>query len=178
VDVVQREIARLERVVYGFLRLARLQELSLKPIDVGPFLRELKELVLPEARMAGVEITLDVAGSLPEIYGDEEVLRQALLNLLRNAIQASPAGSAPIAVSAYPDGQRVRLTVEDCGEGIPVEVQANVFDLYFTTKKEGTGVGLALVQQAVEMHGGSIDMRSKPGLGTAFIITLPAFSGN
>jgi len=53
-----------------------------------------------------------------------------------------------------------------------------VFDLYFTTKKEGTGVGLALVQQAVEMHGGSIDMRSKPGLGTAFIITLPAFSGN
>lgn len=178
VDVVQREIARLERVVYGFLRLARLQELSLKPIDVGPFLHELRELVLPEARMAGVEIALDVAGNLPEIYGDEEVLRQALLNLLRNAIQASPAGSAPIAVSAYPDGERVRLTVEDCGEGIPVEVQANVFDLYFTTKKEGTGVGLALVQQAVEMHGGSINMRSKPGLGTAFIVTLPAFSGN
>ena len=175
VDVVQREIARLERVVYGFLKLARLQELSLKPIAVAPFLRDLRELVLPEARMAGVEIALEVADGLPEIYGDEEVLRQAMLNLLRNAIQASPAASPPILVAARPEGQRVRLSVVDHGVGIPAEEQGKVFDLYYTTKKDGTGVGLALVQQAVEMHGGSMDLQSEPGRGSAFSFTLPAF---
>lgn len=176
--IVQSEIARLERVVYGFLRLARLQELSLKPIPVEPFLRDFVELVQSEARMAGLTIRWDMPQGTPDLYGDEELLRQAFLNLLRNAIQASPPGAGPITVSASPDGRLVRLVVSDHGQGMPPEVRDKAFDLYFTTKKEGSGVGLALVQQTVEMHGGRIDIESTEGQGTSFIIHLPAFSGD
>jgi PAS domain S-box-containing protein len=175
--IVQREIARLERVVYGFLRLARLQELSVKPIPVEPFLREMVELVQSEARMAGLRIEWDLTQGTPDLYGDEELLRQAFLNLLKNAIQASPAGSGPITVSASPDGRQVRLVVSDQGQGMPPDVIEKAFDLYYTTKKEGSGVGLALVQQTVDMHGGRIDIDSAVGVGTTFTIHLPAFTG-
>jgi signal transduction histidine kinase/HAMP domain-containing protein len=174
--IVQREIARLERVVYGFLRLARLQELSVRPIPVEPFLREMVELVQSEARMAGLRIAWEMTQGTPDLYGDEELLRQSFLNLLKNAIQASPPGSGPITVSASPDGRQVRLEVSDQGQGMPPDVIEKAFDLYYTTKKEGSGVGLALVQQTVEMHGGRIDIESAVGVGTKFSIRLPAFS--
>jgi signal transduction histidine kinase len=175
-EIVRREIGRLERVVYGFLKLARLQDLNLTRIDIASFLGELRTLVLPEARMAGLDIVLDLNPQLPEVYGDEEVLRQALLNLLKNAIQASPPGSLPIKVSARPDGALVCLVIEDHGRGMTPEVQAKAFDIYFTTKKDGTGVGLSLVQQAVEMHGGSIDVQSDPDRGATFTVRLPALA--
>jgi signal transduction histidine kinase len=108
------------------------------------------------------------------IYGDE-LLRQALLNLLRNAIQASPTGSPPIQMSARPEGGQVVLTVQDHGQGMTPEVQARIFDLYYTTKEEGTGVGLPLVQQTVEMHGGSLAVDSCPGAGATFTLRLPAY---
>lgn len=175
VEVVQREITRLERVVYGFLKLARLQELKMVPIQVSPFLEDLKSLILPEVRLHGLDIMLDVTAELPDIYGDEELLRQALLNILRNAMQASPLGSPAIRVSARPEGGQVVLDVTDAGSGMTPEVQARIFDLYFTTKEEGTGVGLALVQQAVEMHGGSLDVASRVGEGSVFTLRLPAY---
>lgn len=175
VAVVQREITRLERVVYGFLKLARLQELKMAPIEISAFLDDLKNLMLPEARLHGLNLQLDVAPDLPDIYGDEELLRQALLNLLRNAIQASPTGSPPIQMSARPEGGQVVLTVQDHGQGMTPEVQARIFDLYYTTKEEGTGVGLPLVQQTVEMHGGSLAVDSCPGAGATFTLRLPAY---
>jgi signal transduction histidine kinase len=174
-ELAQREIARLERVVSGFLRLARLQELSLSRIEVGTFLDELVELVQPEARISGIDLRTDVAPGLSDLYGDEEVLRQAFLNLIRNAIQASPRGSGPITISASPDNRQVRISVQDHGPGMSQEVQERAFDLYFTTRREGSGIGLALVQQAVEMHGGRIELVSRPGQGTTFTIRLPAF---
>jgi len=177
-ELVQAEIARLERVVSGFLRLARLKELALSRIDVEQFLGSLVELVQPEARMAGVDFDVEVAPAMPTLYGDEEVLRQAFLNLLRNAIQASPAGAAPIKLSATPGKGLVCIKITDYGHGMPVEVREKAFDLYFTTRKEGSGVGLALVQQSVEMHGGRIDVESEPGLGTTFTICIPALDGN
>jgi PAS domain S-box-containing protein len=175
-NVVSKEIARLERVVSGFLKLTRLQELQLTAIEVPPFLNELKQLVLPEARMAGVDIEIEVQDNVPHIYGDEEVLRQAFLNLLKNAVQASPPGSESIRLSAESDGAVVQMSVEDRGQGIPPELQSRVFDLYYTTKKEGTGVGLSQAQQAIEMHGGTITLTSKPDVGTVFRIRLPALT--
>ncbi len=177
-ELVQDNIARLERVVSGFLTLARIKELVLTRIDVGRFLGSLVELVQPEARMASIEIQLAVAPGVPDLHGDEELLRQAFLNLLRNAIQASPPGSAPIEITVSPESHQVCIQVSDHGEGMPAEVRDKVFDLYFTTRKEGSGVGLALVQQAVEMHGGRIELESKPGRGTTFTICIPAIDGN
>lgn len=174
--VVQKEIDRLERVVYGFLKLARLQEPALSRIELEPLLSGLHELVLPEARLARVEIEVDVEPGLPAVYGDEELLRQALLNLLRNAIQASPPGSPAIRLGAERRGDRIGVVVADHGKGIPRALQEKVFDLYFTTREGGTGVGLALVQQAVEMHGGEIHVESDEGAGATFTMLLPAFT--
>ena len=177
-ELVQGEIVRLERVVSGFLRLARIKELALSHIDVGEFLGSLVELVQPEARMAGIDLVLAVAPGVPDLYGDEEILRQAFLNLLRNAIQATPAGGPPVEISASPRGTQVCLMVVDQGQGMTAEVRDRAFNLYFTTRKEGSGVGLALVQQAVEMHGGRIELESDPGRGTTFTICIPSIDGN
>jgi PAS domain S-box-containing protein len=172
--VVQDEIARLERVVSGFLKIARIQELSYKRIKVAPFLEKLVELVQPAARMAGVPLVLEVDPGVPDLYGDHEVLHQALLNLVLNAIQASPQGSGPVTIAASPDANLVCITVSDHGRGMTEEVKEKAFDLYFTTRKEGSGVGLALVQQSVEMHGGRVDVESVSGQGTRFTICIPA----
>ena len=126
--------------------------------------------------MAGVDVELEVQHNLPAVYGDEGVLRQAFLNLLRNAIQASPRGSAPIRMCAELTGGVVELTVADRGIGIPAEVQSKVFDLYYTSRKEGTGVGLSQAQQAIEMHGGTISFQSSPATGTVFRVRLPALT--
>jgi PAS domain S-box-containing protein len=174
--VVKRDIAKVERVVYGFLKLARLDELALASIDVRTLLEEVRSRVLPEARMAGLDILLEVRPKLPNIYGDAEILRQAIMNLVVNAIQASPAGSQPIRICAEADNGVVQFTVEDRGPGIDPEVQSRIFDLYFTTKKDSTGVGLSLVQQAIEMHGGSVTVQSSPEAGTIFTIRLPALT--
>jgi len=172
--VVQDEIARLERVVSGFLKIARIQELSYKRIKVGPFLDKLVELLQPAARMAGVRLDLKVFPGVPDLYGDHEVLHQAFLNLVLNAIQASPPGSGPITIAASPDANQVCITVSDHGRGMTEEVLEQAFNLYFTTRKEGSGVGLALVQQSVEMHGGRVEVVSDPGKGTRFTICIPA----
>lgn len=177
-ELVQENIVRLERVVSGFLTLARIKELSLARIDVGQFLGSLVELVQPEASMAGVRIELAVARGVPDLYGDENLLKEAFLNLLRNAIQASPPLAAPIEISVLSEGTQVCIKVQDHGKGMPAEVREKAFDLYFTTRKEGSGVGLALVQQAVEMHGGRIDLESEPGSGTTFTVCIPAIDGN
>ncbi|HEX7877961.1 MAG TPA: ATP-binding protein [Candidatus Eisenbacteria bacterium] len=172
--VVQDEIARLERVVSGFLKIARNQELSYKRIKVEPFLDKLVELVQPAARMAGIRVDLKVFPGVPDLYGDQEVLHQAFLNLVLNAIQASTAGSGPVTIAASPDANQVCITVSDHGRGMTEEVLEQAFKLYFSTRKEGSGVGLALVQQSVEMHGGRVEVESEPGKGTRFTICIPA----
>ncbi len=174
IETVQREIARMERVIFGFLKLTRLKELSLGRVKLEPLVRDLVLLVEPEARMAGVEFEFDATAEVPDIYGDEEVLRQALLNVFRNAIQASRPGSLPVKVSLRSEEGGACLQVQDHGQGIAAELHSRIFDLYFTTKKDGTGVGLALVQQAVEMHGGTITVRSEPDRGALFTICFPA----
>jgi two-component system sensor histidine kinase HydH len=122
-----------------------------------------------------LEIVLDV-DELPErFWGDRSLLRQALTNLVANAEQATPGGGH-ITLAAQRVDAEVEISVTDEGVGIPEELLPRVFDLYFTTKEDGSGIGLAVVQQVVQLHGGRIRLRSAPGEGTQITLELPVRS--
>jgi signal transduction histidine kinase len=173
VDVISREIRRLDDVVQGFLKFARPEELSLKPIPPGELIDEVLKTLAVEANVTGVALESTIASDVPPIEADPGIFRQALLNLSKNAVQAMPNGGT-LTVGAAPtkDG-RVEIRVTDTGVGIPPEHLAKIFDLYFTTKQTGTGIGLSLVYRTVQLHNGDIDVESTPGVGTTFVIKMP-----
>jgi nitrogen fixation/metabolism regulation signal transduction histidine kinase len=172
VESIQQELERLESITEEYLRLARLPEPSLTPEDPTALLRDTAEFVRREMDAAGVELRLDLASQLPVVAMDEPQLRQALLNLLRNAREAMPDGGlAKLEATRYDGG--VRIQVHDEGTGIPEHEREHVFDLFYTTKERGTGLGLPLTQQIVVAHGGRIACKPRHPQGTTFEIWLP-----
>ena len=172
-ESIQQELERLESITEEYLRLARLPEPSLNPEDPTHLIQDLAEFVRREMDASGVELRLDLAANLPEVAMDEPQLRQALLNLLRNAREAMPGGGvAKVEATRYDDG--VRIQVHDEGAGIGEEEREHVFDLFYTTKERGTGLGLPLTQQIVVAHGGQIACKRRHPQGTTFEIWLPA----
>jgi signal transduction histidine kinase/HAMP domain-containing protein len=173
VGVIGAEIRRLDEVVQGFLKFSRPEELNLEPTDLSVLVHEVAEVVDPQARDAGVQVEVECPPDLPRISGDRPVLRQALLNLALNACQAMPNGGTLRFRGRPVADRRVSLTVEDTGVGIPPEHLPRIFDLYFTTREEGSGIGLSMVYRAIQLHDGSIEVQSTPGHGTVFTLTLP-----
>lgn len=173
VDVISREIRRLDDVVQGFLKFARPEEVSLQPVDLPELMGEVFKTIDAEARAVGVTLETNVEPGLARVEGDASMLRQALLNLAKNAVQAMPNGGRLHAGLHTARDGRVELRLEDSGVGIPPEDLAKVFDLYFTTKEGGTGIGLSLVYRTIQLHHGDVDVESTPGKGTAFVIKLP-----
>lgn len=172
-ESIHQELERLESITEEYLRLARLPEPSLNPEDPRHLIHDLAEFVRREMDASGVELRLDLAAQLPEVAMDEPQLRQALLNLLRNAREAMPNGGvAKLEAMRYDDG--VRIQVHDEGAGIGQEEREHVFDLFYTTKERGTGLGLPLTQQIVVAHGGEIACKPRHPQGTIFEIWLPA----
>jgi signal transduction histidine kinase len=110
---------------------------------------------------------------VPPVHGDPEPLRQALLNLALNACQAMPQGGTLRLTAQSASRRRVLLTVEDTGVGIPPAHLPKIFDLYFTTKAGGSGIGLSMVFRTVQLHDGEIEVQSTPGTGTTFRLLLP-----
>jgi signal transduction histidine kinase len=131
-------------------------------------------IVRPEADRNGVELIVDCDGALA-VNGDPAMLRQALLNLALNACQAMPDGGT-LHIHCKPAGRRVLMIVADTGTGILPEHLSRIFDLYFTTKPKGSGIGLSMVYRIVQMHDGEIDIESTPGKGTTFRLFLPRAS--
>lgn len=170
---VHREVDRLTAVTEEYLRLARLPDPRLEAGDLGEAAREVAQFMRAELAQASVSLEIEVESALPQVAFDEAQLRQALLNLLRNAREAlaEKGGCVRVAVAAE-DGE-VRLRVSDDGPGIPPAVQARIFDPFFTTKEHGTGLGLALTQQIVAAHGGRIRVLGAPGRGTTFELAFP-----
>jgi two-component system NtrC family sensor kinase len=125
-----------------------------------------------EIESAGCAVELAVAPTLPPALFDEAQLRQALLNLLRNAREAMPGGGS-IDVTVAAEGMSVIVDVDDRGGGVPEAIRARVFDPFFSTKGEGTGLGLAITRHIVESHGGSVTCQPREGGGTRFRIALP-----
>ncbi|MBI4611437.1 MAG: PAS domain-containing protein [Candidatus Rokubacteria bacterium] len=172
-DVIAREIQQLDRVVQGFLKFARPQDLRLAPVDMNAVLTEVARLTAPEAAQSGAQIILDPAPHLPRAMGDAELLQQACTNLVTNAIQAMPrGGTVTLATRLLPQGV-IEVRVSDEGVGIPPEEIEKIFRLYYTTKSDGSGIGLSLVYRIVQLHDGRIDVESTVGRGTTVILTLP-----
>jgi signal transduction histidine kinase len=169
--IIKSEIDRLDRLVRDFLAFSQPRPIEASSVDVGSLVSGLAALIAPAAEAAGVALVATVEPGTPAIAGDAERLRQVLLNLTRNAIEAlqgAPAGS--LSIRARGDGDSVAIDVEDNGPGFAEDLP--IFDAFFTTKEQGTGLGLSLVHRIVADHGGSIRVQSRSGR-TCFTVRLP-----
>jgi signal transduction histidine kinase len=173
VDIITKEIQRLDQVLNGFLRFARPDELKLQPVHLADVVSDVVTTVTPEAEMRRVTVKSECPRDLAEIKADPAMLRQALLNLALNGCQAMPdGGTLRIACHRGARG-RVEVDVEDTGVGIPPENLQKIFDLYFTTKEKGSGIGLSMVYRIVQLHDGEVEVESTPGHGTRFRLVFP-----
>ena len=173
VDVISKEIRRLDEVLNGFLKFARPDELKLQPVHLATLVSEITTSVGPEAEQRHIVLKTECPDSLPEINADPGMLSQALLNLALNACQAMPTGGTLKLSCRATSRGRVEIDVEDTGVGIPPEHLKRIFDLYFTTKEKGSGIGLSMVYRIVQLHDGEIEVQSTPGHGTRFRLIFP-----
>ena len=157
----------------GFLKFTRPEDLRLQPLRVKDIFDEILPLIEPEAQKNNVGVEVDAPADVPWVNGDAALLRQAFLNLAINACQAMPNGGTLRLSCAAAPGNRVQILFEDTGVGIPAEHLSKIFDLYFTTKDHGTGIGLSMVYRIIQMHDGDIEVESTPGHGTTFRVLLP-----
>jgi signal transduction histidine kinase len=172
VEVIAGEIRRLDEVVQGFLKFTRPEDLKLQPVRLAALFDEVLPIVRPEAQRAGVTVAF-TGRDAPDVNGDPAMLRQAFLNLALNACQAMPQGGTLDIRCEGSRGRRVIVSFADTGIGIKPEHLSRVFDLYFTTKPKGSGIGLSMVFRTVQMHDGEIEVQSTPGAGTTFRLFLP-----
>ncbi len=173
-EVVAGEIHRLDRVVQGFLRFVRPQALRFLPLDLNRLLQVVAQLTEAEWTSRGITFALHLEEEIPPINGDAELLQQAFLNLVLNACQAMPDGGTVTLSSERNGNGTICARVADQGSGIPSEDLDKIFRLYYTTKPEGSGMGLSLAYRIVQMHGGSIEVDSKVGKGTTMTVNFPA----
>lgn len=173
VEVIETEIRRLDEVVQGFLKFTRPEDLRLQPVPPRTLFEEILPVIEPEAQRNAVTVHVDATPFAPAINGDPGMLRQVFLNLAINACQAMPQGGTLRLVAGAASRGRVELRVEDTGVGIPRENLQKIFDLYFTTKDHGSGIGLSMVYRIVQLHDGEIEVQSTPGRGTTFRVLLP-----
>ena len=173
VVIIGNEIRRLDQVVQGFLKFMRPEDLQLQAVPVQALLQEIAQIVAPDAASNAVKVVVECPASMPDIHGDPASLRQALLNLAINACQAMPGGGTLRLTATQLSGARIAVAVDDTGTGIAPEHLAKIFDLYFTTKPGGSGIGLSMVFRTVQLHDGDIEVQSMPGTGTVFRLLLP-----
>ncbi len=170
--VVQRETGRLRDILEDFLRYAGRIELDRREVELNQLLEELVDFFSAQAQAQRVQLRLQKSPAPVSAKVDAKLIKQALLNLMLNATQAMPDGGEMI-LSVRSEGERAILDVIDTGTGIPVDVLPRIFQAYYSTKRGGTGIGLAMTQRIVAEHGGEISVRSEPGKGTDFTISLP-----
>ena len=178
VAVIEEEVERLNQIVVDYLFAVRPMNVDLSSGPVNEVLAELLRLLRPELEQAGIKLREQLGNNLPRVLFDQRSLREALLNLIKNAIAAmveAPASGRPrvLAVASSTDGDSVTIRIGDTGPGIPQEIQGKIFEPYFTTRDFGSGLGLTLVYKIVKEHLGEIELDSKPGSGSTFSISLP-----
>jgi signal transduction histidine kinase len=178
VAVIAAQMRRLDEVVQGFLRFIRPEDLKLERVQPGVLIEAIRPIVSAEAERHGIELRIEVANSLPDVRVDAGMMQQALLNLALNACQAMPGGGRLRLGASSAGGKRVEIICEDTGPGIKPEHLDKIFDLYFTTKQSGSGIGLSMVYRAVQLHDGEIQVQSIPGRGSTFRVLLPQASAS
>ncbi len=174
------EVKRLEAILDDFLRYAGIRRLDLSRVDLNRVLEEVTGFVLPECTRAGVDLAFYPDRSLPIMRVDERLTKQAVLNLILNALQAmesaseeDAAGDAQLIVRTRLDGDFARIDVIDTGPGIPEEIRDQVWEVYYSRKKTGSGLGLPTARRIAEEHGGDLRFETEIGKGTDFILRLP-----
>jgi len=172
IETLQSESRRLNRIIQQFLTLARPSKLELNLIKLNKIVEDVLELVHQQAQERGVLIVSELDPSIGAIYGDEDQLKQVFLNLILNAFAATDAGGR-VEISTNSELDRVVVQIKDTGRGIPENIRNKIFDLYFTTKTDGGGVGLAVCQNIIKAHDGRIEFESAEREGTKFTILLP-----
>ncbi|MEK7269475.1 MAG: ATP-binding protein [Planctomycetota bacterium] len=172
VGTLSKEVGRIDEILEEFLRYARGFEPARVPGDLSGVVSETLDFLSPEAAESKVQIHRGFAEGLGPVPMDAALVRQAVVNVVRNAIQALPSGG-DIFVRISRDGGSAFLDVSDTGPGIPSEALPRVFDAFFSTKRGGTGLGLPVTRRIVEAHGGEISVQSEAGKGTNFRIRLP-----
>jgi signal transduction histidine kinase len=172
VATIVSQVRRLDEVVQGFLKFTRPEDLQLQPVDIGQLVNDLMPIVTAEAGKNHVDVRVEFPYDLPRAYADPGMLQQAFLNLALNACQAMPNGGRLRIAGALTGGRQIAVTFEDTGVGITPDDLSRIFDLYFTTKEHGSGIGLSLVYRTVQLHDGEIEVQSVPGRGTTFRVLL------
>jgi signal transduction histidine kinase len=173
VQMIAASLRRLDEVVQVFLKFTRPDEVQLQPTALDTLLQQVRPIVEAEAGSRGISVEVDCPAELPAIRADAAMMEQAFLNLSLNACQAMPAGGHLRISAGTAPGGYVRVRFEDTGVGIVPEHLDKVFNLYFTTKAGGSGIGLSMVYRAVQLHDGEIEVQSSAGQGTTFQILLP-----
>jgi signal transduction histidine kinase len=171
-DIIGNEIHRLDRVVKTLVDFNRPIELRFAAFDLRRLVEDVTTLAAPDAERNGVVIEVRLGTAALPVNVDSDLLKQALLNVVLNGVQAMESGGR-LELVARVEESSATIEVRDQGKGIPPEIRDKVFNLFFTTKKEGTGIGLAISYRILQMHGGSLSFNSAGGTGTVFRLTLP-----
>ena len=172
VQVLDKEIDRLDAVVKRFLDFTRPMDIRLEATQLAVLLKEVLEIAQPQLQKSNIQLAQLLPIDVPEVYVDRALLKQAVLNLVLNAAEAMPNGGQMRLVLSR-RGEMAEITVGDTGRGIPPEHRQKIFQLFFTTRPGGSGIGLASAFRIVQLHNGSIDFTSEVGRGTTFRIELP-----
>jgi len=172
VQVLDKEIDRLDAVVKRFLDFTRPMEIRLEHTQLSQLLCEVLDVARPQLQKANVEMVQSLPADVPEVVVDRDLLKQAVLNLVLNAVEAMPGGGQ-IRLGLSRRAEMAEISVADTGKGIPMENRQKIFQLFFTTRPGGSGIGLASTFRIIQLHNGSIDFTSEVGRGTTFRIELP-----
>jgi len=170
--VLQREIARLTHLLDDFLRYARTRDLQPQPCPINQVVQEVLDFIAPQAARQKIEIRAGLAPDLPVAQADPKLLKQAILNLVLNAQDAMPNGGELLAQTLR-EGDLIRIDITDTGVGIPPNHLGKIFNVYFTTKEDGSGFGLPTTRRIAELHGGTIEVQSELHRGSRFTLRIP-----
>jgi len=172
VGAIRDQVAALDALTEEYLAFARFPRPQFEEDSVNDMVTAVAEFVRPLAARQGIAVKVATDAAVPSMEFDRTLLRQAVLNLLKNGIEAVAQGGTLTLTTACVD-ETVEITVSDSGAGIPPEVGRRLFEQFFTTKPQGTGLGLSISRQIVEEHGGKIRWSSAPGVGATFTMALP-----
>lgn len=173
-NTVQRETARLKDILDDFLRYAGKLEIDKRPTDLNQVLEELVDFFNPQAQLSRVQLRLRKGDGDVTVPVDQKLIKQAVLNLMLNGVQAMGEKGGDLILSASRNNGEAVIDVIDTGPGISPEATQKIFQAYYSTKKGGTGLGLPMTRRIVEEHGGRMTVSSEPGKGSDFSIHLPA----
>ena len=173
IDQIIEHVSKIETMLTGCLDYLRPAREGAERVNVANLVRWVGEAMKPQAEEAKVTLEADLADGLPVLLGHRRLLREALLNVVHNAVEAAAASGGTVTLRARASGRYLILAVTDTGNGMPPELVQEAFEPFVTTKKRGTGLGLPLTRKVVEDHGGRVSIESAPGEGTRVTVRLP-----